>query len=133
MRAPLRTARRPAPRPPRPRTTARASPARTASSPRTGSVHRRHVDADDRDRRPRPDARGEAAGADQRQPVEDRPELAELLLRLDRAVPLVAPQTLHRDVAAVVVERRDRAYDREQGVGRRASVLAAVLAGSVAG
>ena len=91
-------------------------------------VDRRHVDADDGDRRPRPDARAQAAGADQRHAVQDRAERAEVRLGLPAALPLVALQAGHRHVAVLVVQRGERAQDGQQRVRRRAAVLPAVLA-----
>ena len=69
----------------------------------------------DGDRRARPDARAEPAGADQRHPVEHRAELAEVRLGLLLALPLVAPQPGDRDVAV-----RRRAARRARAAARAA-------------
>ena len=66
--------------------------------------HGRHVDARDGDRRPRPDPRAEPAGAEQRQPLLDLGQRAELVVAVGLAGPLLAPQPLDRDVAVLVVQ-----------------------------
>ena len=95
------------------------------------AVDARRVDPDHGDRRAGPHARPEVPRADERHAVEDRPgELPESSSGCARpGPPRVAGQPRDRDVALVVVQRGDRPDDREQGVGRRATVLAAVLRG----
>ena len=83
-------------------------------------VDRRHVDAGDRDRRARPDARAEAAGADQRQPRQHLGELAELLVAVGLARPLLAPQA-----------RRPRRR-RARRAARRARAAATISASGAA-
>ena len=79
-----------------------------------------------------------SAGPDQRRspsppvpmngmPVLDLRELAELLVRERRAGPLLASESVHGDVAVLVVHRRERAEHGEERVGRRAAELARVL------
>ena len=90
--------------------------------------HRRHVDARDRDRRARPDARAEPAGALQRQPGQDLGELAELVVAVGLARPLlaVAARPRPRRRCSSCSEASARSSD-QQRVGRGAAELAAVL------
>ena len=67
------------------------------------------------------------AGADERLAVDDLGQVAELLLGAAAAGPLLAAQALDGHVAVLVVQRGERPDEREQRVGRRAAVLAAVL------
>ena len=92
-------------------------------------VDRWRVDADDRDRRARPDPRRQPARPHQRQVVRDLGELAELGLVGVAVGPVLAPQARHGDVAVGVVQCRQRVQQHEQRVGRRAAVHAAVLCG----
>ena len=57
----------------------------------------------------------------------DLGELAELVVAVGRARPLLAPQAGDGDVAVLVVQRGERVQQRDQRVGRRAAELAAVL------
>ena len=60
-------------------------------------------------------------------PGSDLGELAELVVAVGRARPLLAPQPGDGDVAVLVVQRRERVQQGDQRVGRGAAELAAVL------
>ncbi|MDQ6815917.1 MAG: hypothetical protein M3018_00715 [Actinomycetota bacterium] len=69
-----------------------------------GTVHRGRIDADDCDRRSGPDPRRQATRTEQRYTIQNRSELAELLLALRRPIPFDAPQAGDGDIAVLVVE-----------------------------
>ena len=74
----------------------------------------------------RPHAVADVAGADQPNAVEHAGLAAEVGLGPLGAVPVAVLETLHRDAAVVVVQRRDQAGEREQRVRRGAAEVAAV-------
>ena len=86
------------------------------------------VDSGHRHRRARPDPLAEAAGAEEGNARQDLGQLAELVVAVRRARPLLAAQSGNRHVA---VRRRasacERVQQRDQRVGRGAAELAAVL------
>jgi len=57
----------------------------------------------------------------------DLGERPELLVRIRVPGPLLAAETVDRDVACLVPERRERAQEHDERVGRRAPVLARML------
>ena len=83
----------------------------------TAALDGQHVDAGHGERGPRPEPLAEPARADERHALLDLRELAELLVAEGRAGPLLALQTLDRDVAVLVVHRRERADDGEERIG----------------
>ena len=85
------------------------------------------VDAGDGDRRPGPDPLAEAAGPEERHPRHDLGQVAELVVAVRGAGPLLAAQAGHGDVAVLVVQRGERVQQHEQRIGSGAAELTAVL------
>jgi hypothetical protein len=91
-----------------------------------GLVDGRGVDADDRDRRARPQALAETARPEQRHRGLDAGDGAELLVGVRGSEPRRTTQARDRHVPVVVVQRRQRVEQRDQGVRGGAAERAAV-------
>ena len=91
-----------------------------------GLVDGRGVDADDRDRRARPQALAEAARPEQRHPGLDAGDGAELLVGVRGSEPRRTAQARDRHVPVLVVQGRQGVEQRDQGVRGGAAERAAV-------